>query len=131
MKKSFLVPGFVFACWIFNCSLIDSTGLVDTVYKGSEAKEKIRNAAYVADLSFYTAAYGDSAVAASVALYGSIIDSFVVKIDDSKYYKKDDVNACTTDIRRFGASFIADSLGTLILSSNCNNMKPDGLLTTD
>ncbi|EIE01325.1 MULTISPECIES: TIGR04452 family lipoprotein [Leptospira] len=113
--------------FLVNCLVVDTLGLTDT-YKGDEAKKRLINAAMVGDYLTANAAFTaqgktgselESYVIADV-LYASFIDELVFKVDESKYYKKRDVEDCATVIRSFGVLTDFDSFTTYLSSDYCN-----------
>ncbi|TGN04027.1 TIGR04452 family lipoprotein [Leptospira dzoumogneensis] len=120
---------------IANCLAIDTLGLTDT-YKGDVAKDKLLAAAKIGDYMTasayftdqgYTGSQLDSYVIAQVIL-ASFIDEAVIRLDESKYYKKRDVEKCANNIRSFGVFLDQDSFSTYVASLNCRLVPNDSFL---
>ncbi|MGJ4788952.1 TIGR04452 family lipoprotein [Leptospira koniambonensis] len=111
---------------VANCLAIDTLGLTDT-YKGDVAKEKLLAAAKIGDYltatayftdQGYTGSELDSYVVAQVVLV-SLIDEAVFNIDESKYYKKKDVDKCAQVIQYLGVIVDYDSFTTFTTNRTC------------
>ncbi|TGK42413.1 TIGR04452 family lipoprotein [Leptospira andrefontaineae] len=109
------------------CNIIESTGLTKDSYTGGEAREKIRDAAFNGDGIYYEKKYGGySGLVFSKSVQNALMVSVLLDLDDSKYYNKDKVNDCVSDIEKFSYLNRLDSVGTLTLSENCRNFKEIG-----
>ncbi|MGJ4789113.1 TIGR04452 family lipoprotein [Leptospira koniambonensis] len=107
-----------------SCNIIESTGATKNSFSGGEAREIIRNAAFNADGVYYTEKFGGySGLVENVAISNSLIVSFTLDLDDSKYYKRKKVTDCASDMEKFSYLNRFDSLSTLTLSENCRNFE--------
>ncbi|PKA16550.1 TIGR04452 family lipoprotein [Leptospira haakeii] len=118
---------------IANCIAVDTLGLTDT-YKGDVAKDKLLAAAKIGDYltatayftdQGYTGSQLDSYVAAQV-IYASFIDEAVFNLDESKYYKKHDVDTCALVIQFLGVAVDFDSFTSYLSNKSCR-LVPDDL----
>ncbi len=129
MKNKLSVIALIFGLALGNCVALDMTGLSDS-YTGKEAKKKIKDAAYLSDTWAYGLIYGppnDSILTTVDQVYVSIF----TKLDDEKYYAKADVDKCASDITNFGILLISDASTTVLISSNCSGIKPNGSILAD
>ncbi|TGL28359.1 TIGR04452 family lipoprotein [Leptospira koniambonensis] len=124
MKRIYIVMLILLS--VANCLAIDTLGLTDT-YKGDVAKEKLLAAAKIGDYltatayftdQGYTGSELDSYVVAQVVLV-SLIDEAVFNIDESKYYKKKDVDKCAQVIQYLGVIVDYDSFTTFTTNRTC------------
>lgn len=120
---------------IVNCIAIDTLELTDT-YKGDVAKEKLLTAAKIGDYltasayfskQGYTGSELNSYVISQVIL-ASFIDEAVFNLDESKYYKKKDVDNCAKVIQFLGVATDTDSFGTYLSNRTCNLSPNDMIL---
>ncbi|MGJ4747631.1 TIGR04452 family lipoprotein [Leptospira sp. SA-E8] len=120
---------------VINCVAVDTLGLTDT-YKGDEAKKKLLAAAKIGDYltanaafteQGYTGSQLDSLVATQV-ITASIIDEAVFSIDESKYYKKKDVDNCAQVIQFLGVALDYDSFTTYLTNRTCRLSPNDMIL---
>ncbi|PJZ25421.1 lipoprotein [Leptospira hartskeerlii] len=111
---------------IANCVAVDTLGLTDA-YKGDVAKNKLLAAAKIGDYltanayftdQGYTGSQLDSFVATQVIL-ASFIDEAVFNLDESKYYKKKDVDNCAQVIQFLGVALDYDSFTTYMTNRTC------------
>ncbi|MGJ4747118.1 TIGR04452 family lipoprotein [Leptospira sp. SA-E8] len=102
-----------------NCVALNTTGLTNR-YKGSEAKDKIQEAATVA-AQLYAIGTGD--FSGSTYLNNIYLPPILAGIKPSEYYAKDDVNACVDEIKLFGALKLQPSIA--VLFGQCSNLQPD------
>ncbi|PJZ49189.1 TIGR04452 family lipoprotein [Leptospira saintgironsiae] len=111
---------------VANCVAVDTLGITDT-YKGDEAKKKLLAAAKIGDYltanaafteQGYTGSQLDSLVATQV-ITASIIDEAVFSLDESKYYKKKDVDNCAQVIQFLGVALDYDSFTTYLTNRTC------------
>ncbi|TGL60642.1 TIGR04452 family lipoprotein [Leptospira sarikeiensis] len=123
MRKSFFL-GMISLLVFANCLAVDSLGLSDSV-KGSEAREEIKQAALTSDILFYGSV--DPANAAMITAIDLFLTDLYLKIDDSKYYKKADVDKCVSDVRVIGL-LVMDPSTTVATSANCNKLKANGAI---
>ncbi|PJZ48153.1 TIGR04452 family lipoprotein [Leptospira saintgironsiae] len=105
-----------------NCLAMDSLGLSESV-KGSEARSQIKAAALTSDILFYGSA--DPANAAMITAIDLFLTDLYLKIDDSKYYKKADVDKCVKDVQVIGL-LVMDPSQTVLTSKNCSDLKANG-----
>lgn len=119
---------------VANCLAVDTLGLTDT-YKGDVAKEKLIAAAKIGDYltanayftdQGYTGSELDSYVAAQVVL-ASFINEAVFNLDESKYYKKKDVDSCARVIQSLGVILDYDSFRTYMTNRTCH-LSPNDLI---
>ncbi|MEI1278734.1 TIGR04452 family lipoprotein [Leptospira venezuelensis] len=124
MKRIYITMLIIFS--ITNCIAIDTLGLTDT-YKGDVAKDKLLAAAKIGDYltasayfkdQGYTGSQLSSYVLAQVIL-ASFIDETVFNIDESKYYKKKDVDDCAQVIQFLGVIVDYDSFTTFMTNRTC------------
>ncbi|GBF38423.1 TIGR04452 family lipoprotein [Leptospira johnsonii] len=128
MKKIISIL-FLLSAFTTNCNIVESTNLVNDAYSGGEAREKIRNAAFNADGIYYEKKYGGyNGLVTNLSFTNSLTVSFLLDLDDSKYYKKNKVNDCASDMEKFAYLNRLDSIGTFTLSENCRNFEEIGLL---
>ncbi|TGK05900.1 TIGR04452 family lipoprotein [Leptospira selangorensis] len=115
-----------------NCIAVDTLGLTDT-YKGDVAKDKLLAAAKIGDYMTatayftdqgYTGSQLDSYVLAQVML-ASFIDETVFNLDESKYYKKHDVDTCALVIKFLGVAADLDSFTSYLSNKTCNLVPND------
>lgn len=110
-----------------SCNIVESTNVVNDAIAGGEAREKIRNAAFNADGIYYEKKYGGyNGMITTLSVTNSLTVSFLLDLDDSKYYKRGKVNDCASDIETFSYLNFFDSLTTLKLSENCRNFEEIG-----
>ncbi|EIE01719.1 TIGR04452 family lipoprotein [Leptospira licerasiae] len=102
-----------------NCVALNTTGLTNR-YKGSEAKDKIEEAATVA-AQLYAISTGD--LTGTTYINNIFLPPILAGIKPSEYYAKDDVNACVDEIKLFGALGLAPTIG--VLFGQCSNLQPD------
>ncbi|PJZ47546.1 TIGR04452 family lipoprotein [Leptospira saintgironsiae] len=127
MKKINLFIITILYGFLVNCLVVDTLGLTDT-YKGDVAKKRLIDAAMIGDYltakaAFTAQGYTGSDLESHIivdVLYASFIDELVFKVDESKYYKKRDVEDCATVIRSFGVLTDFDSFTTYLSSDYCN-----------
>lgn len=121
--------------FITNCIAVDTLGLTDT-YKGDVAKDKLLAAAKIGDYltasayfteQGYTGSELDSYVAAQVIL-ASFIDEAVFNLDESKYYKKKDVDNCARVIQFLGVAADYDSFTSYLTNRTCRLSPNDPLI---
>ncbi|TGL35925.1 TIGR04452 family lipoprotein [Leptospira koniambonensis] len=119
---------------ISKCIAVDTLGLTDT-YKGDVAKKKLLDAAKIGDYLManayftaqgYTGSELESYVIADV-IYTSFIDEVVFNIDESKYYKKADVDTCAKVLQFLGVAVDIDSFTSYMSNFNCR-LSPNDLL---
>ncbi|TGK42272.1 TIGR04452 family lipoprotein [Leptospira andrefontaineae] len=125
MKRIYIIM--LIILFIANCIAVDTLGLTDT-YKGDVAKDKLLAAAKIGDYMTansyftkqgYTGSELDSYVIAQVIL-ASFVDEAVFGLDESKYYKKKDVDHCAKAIQSFGVVLDQDSFSTFLSNRTCN-----------
>ncbi|MEI1278888.1 TIGR04452 family lipoprotein [Leptospira venezuelensis] len=115
---------YIFTIFAVNCTVGESLGVVDNAYKGSEAREKIRNTAFNADGIYYEKKYGGySGLVTNISVTNSLIVAFSLDLDDLKYYDKTKVDHCISDMEKFSYLNFFDSLTTVKLSENCRNFE--------
>lgn len=102
-----------------NCVALNTTGLTNR-YKGSEAKDKIKDAATVA-AQLYAISTGD--FTGTTYINNIVLPPILAGIKPGEYYAKDDVNACVDEIKLFGALGLAPTIG--VLFGQCSNLQPD------
>jgi len=119
--KKFLILGILLFTIIFNnCIILNPIGLNSGREKGSEAADRIVNAAILTDLINSTV----FTRRANVSILSLIADD-IANIDPDKYYIKSTVDECVSEIS--GASgFLIGSFLTNIFY--CNDLKTDGVL---
>ncbi|EMJ97188.1 TIGR04452 family lipoprotein [Leptospira sp. WS58.C1] len=124
MKRTYFT--ILMLLFVLNCIAVDTLGITDT-YKGDEAKEKLLAAAKVGDYltateyftdQGYTGAELDSYVMAQVIL-ASFINETVFNLDESKYYKKKDVDDCAQVIQFLGVVADYDSFTSFMTNRTC------------
>ncbi|TGL64636.1 TIGR04452 family lipoprotein [Leptospira sarikeiensis] len=116
---------------IGNCIAVDTLGLTDT-YKGDVAKKKLLDAARTADFVMATAAFTEQGFTSpkleqyiiADVIIASLIDEGVFGIDESKYYKKKDVDDCAQVIQ-FGGLIIGDDSFTTFASNRTCRLSPN------
>ncbi|WP_367898524.1 TIGR04452 family lipoprotein [Leptospira sp. WS58.C1] len=112
---------------ITGCNIIESTGFVNDAYSGGEAREKIRNAAFNADGIYYEKKFGGyNGMITTRSFENALIISLLLDLDDSKYYKKNKVNDCVSDMEQFSYLNRLDAITTFKLSENCRNFEEVG-----
>ncbi|TGL62370.1 TIGR04452 family lipoprotein [Leptospira sarikeiensis] len=114
-----ILPLFFFILIVTNCVALNTTGLTNR-YKGSEAKDKIEEAATVA-AQLYAISTGD--LAGSTYINNIFLPPILVNLQPSEYYKKEDVNACVEEIKLFGALKLQPTIA--VLFGQCSNLQPD------
>ncbi|GBF40176.1 TIGR04452 family lipoprotein [Leptospira johnsonii] len=120
--RKLLFVGMVSLLSFANCAVADSLGLSDSV-KGSEARSQIKAAAMTSDILYYGSA--DPANAAMITALDLFMTDLFLKIDDSKYYKKTDVDKCVKDVQVIGL-LVLDPSQTVATSENCTGLKANG-----
>ncbi|EIE01711.1 TIGR04452 family lipoprotein [Leptospira licerasiae] len=134
MKKINILIITLLYSFLANCIVVDTLGLTDT-YKGDVAKRRLLDAAMIGDsltaraaftAQGYTGQELESYIIADV-IYVSFIDEMVFKIDESKYYKKDDIDDCAKILQSLGVILDFDSFTTYASNVNCN-LSPNDLL---
>ncbi len=123
MKKILVSLISVFAVCVMNCAVLDPAGISDS-YKGSEARQKIKDAAFTSDLLYYSSVNPPD-VALQITQLDGILTNLYLKIDDSKYYDKSTVDKCVKDVQTIGL-LILDASTTVLTSKNCNDLKANG-----
>ncbi|TGK06762.1 TIGR04452 family lipoprotein [Leptospira semungkisensis] len=126
MKKTIYMLGFLTALALGNCAVLDPIGISSNRVKGSAARKQIKDAVTQTDTSILSFSGAPSSVAAQVALLDSTIAASLAKVDDGKYYKKDDVDGCVKEINTVGFLFLG-ALNTVVLDSKCD-LKADGIV---
>lgn len=135
MKKINIFIIILLYCFLSNCIVVDTLGLTDA-YKGDVAKRKLIDAAMIGDsltaraaftAQGYTGPELESYIIADV-IYVSLIDEMVFKIDESKYYKKDDIDDCAKALQFLGVIADFDSFTTYMSNFNCNLSSNDLLI---
>ncbi|PJZ48861.1 TIGR04452 family lipoprotein [Leptospira saintgironsiae] len=120
---------FILTALVANCNLIESTSLTKNSYTGGEAREKIRNAAFNAEGIFYEKEFGGyNGLVTTKAFDAALLISLSLDLDDSKYYKKDKVNDCVSDMEQFSNIGHYQAFRIFTLSENCRNFEEIGLL---
>lgn len=107
-----------------NCILLDETGYSDS-FTGKEAKQKIKESAAGTDYIIYFLDYTPEMTLLGVLLNQAILD-ILLKIDESKYYNKEEVRKCASDIARIGGGSGLDSVTALPFLNSCNRLEPNG-----
>ncbi|TGK35631.1 TIGR04452 family lipoprotein [Leptospira andrefontaineae] len=120
--RKILFVGMISLLTFANCVAVDSLGLSDAV-KGSEARSQIKAAALTSDILFYGSA--DPANAAMITALDLFLTDIYLKIDDSKYYKKSDVDKCVKDVQTIGL-LVMDPSQTVLTSKNCSDLQANG-----
>lgn len=120
--RKILFMGMVSLLSFTNCLVGDSLGISDAV-KGSEARSQIKEAALTSDILYYGSA--DPANAAMITALDLFMTDLFLKIDDSKYYKKADVDKCVKDVQTIGL-LVMDPSQTVATSKNCSELKANG-----
>lgn len=120
--RKLLFVGMISLLSFVNCVAVDSLGLSDAV-KGSEARSQIKAAALTSDILFYGSA--DPANAAMITALDLFLTDIYLKIDDSKYYKKSDVDKCVKDVQTIGL-LVMDPSQTVLTSKNCSDLQANG-----
>ncbi|PKA15660.1 TIGR04452 family lipoprotein [Leptospira haakeii] len=117
--------------FITNCLIWDAVGLTET-YRGDEAKKKLIGAARVGDYFLadstnkadgYT---GDELISRTLldVIMASLINETVISLNESRYYRKRDVNECAKVLSYSGPIFDFDSYVMYSFNSTCN-LRPD------
>ncbi|WP_244283115.1 TIGR04452 family lipoprotein [Leptospira neocaledonica] len=133
MKQIYIT--LLIALSITNCVAIDTLGLTDT-YKGDEAKKKLLDAAKIGDYLTANSYFTDqgytgsqlSSLVATQVLTASFIDEAVFNLDESKYYKKKDVDNCAQVIQFSGVALDYDSFTVYLTNRTCRLIPNDPLL---
>ncbi|MCG9875092.1 MAG: TIGR04452 family lipoprotein [Leptospiraceae bacterium] len=119
--KKFLVLGILlFTIILNNCIILNPIGLNSGREKGSEAADRIVNAAILTDLinsTLFTRRTSFSIL--------SLIADDVANIESDKYYIKSTVDECVDEITGFTGFLFGSFLANII---SCNNLKTDGVL---
>lgn len=97
LMKLILAAGL--AAGVSNCLLLDTLSVTPDRVKGDEARKMISDGV-LNGWVVYSATLPASlrGVAAAAAILDQVITNAIAKIDDSKYYKKSDVEACVQNI---------------------------------
>lgn len=119
--KKFLVLGILLFTIIFNnCIILNPIGLNSGREKGSEAADRIVNAAILTDLINSTV----FTRRANVSILSLIADD-IANIDPDKYYIKSTVDECVSEISGSSGFLIGSFLTNIFY---CNDLKTDGVL---
>ncbi len=126
MKNKIYFLSLAFWLALSHCVALNMAGVSDS-YKGTEAKKKIKDAAFGADIWAYGLIYGEKNATGLAVVDGAFVDIYS-KINDAKYYPKSDVDKCADDVYNFGILLIADGSTTTLISKNCTGLKANGLV---
>jgi small lipoprotein (TIGR04452 family) len=123
MKKYTVLGILLFSIVLSNCIILNPIGLNSGREKGSEAADRIVNAAILSDLINSSLLVGR----AQISILSLIADD-VASVDPSKYYIKSTVDECVDEITGF-RGFLFGSFIANILS--CGNLETDGVILGD
>ncbi|TGK39798.1 TIGR04452 family lipoprotein [Leptospira andrefontaineae] len=116
---------------ITNCLIWDAVGLTET-YRGDEAKKKLIGAARVGDYLMADIAYqedgytGEELISRTLldVIMASLINETVMSLNESRYYRKREVNECAKVLSYSGPIFDFDSFVIYSFNSTCS-LRPD------
>ncbi|WP_411823585.1 TIGR04452 family lipoprotein [Leptospira sp. 'Mane'] len=108
---------------ITNCLILNPVGLNVDREKGSEAADRIRQAAITADLTNSLILSGGRTAGISIL---SLIADDIAGIDPAKYYVKSDVDSCVKEIKGLTGFVLGSAIANIL---SCQNLKKDGYLT--
>ncbi|TGK02746.1 TIGR04452 family lipoprotein [Leptospira langatensis] len=123
MKKTVYMLGFLIALTLGNCAVLDPIGLSNRV-KGADARQQIKDATTQTEALIFGSLGAPAALVAQAVVMDTILTGAVAKVDDSKYYKKDDVDGCVKEIKTTGL-LVLGPFYTVLLTSKCD-LKADG-----
>lgn len=103
--KKFLGIALV-ALLIGNCAILNPLGLTYDRESGSDAKDRIYNAALTGEL-LLSARFGNSGNLNIRGLFYAQITNNLVNVDGSKYYLKPSVDRCVESIEEAGTLLLA------------------------
>lgn len=106
-----------------NCMILNPVGLTYERERGSEVASRITDAAIQTDLINSLVLINSPRISVF-----SVVAADIARIETDKFYIKDDVDQCVSDIQGF-KGFVLGSLITNIIS--CNDLKTDGYLLGD
>lgn len=117
--------------FITNCLIWDAVGLTET-YRGDEAKKKLIGAAKVGDYLMADIVYkadgytGDELISRTLVdvIMASLINETVISLNESRYYRKRDVNECAKVLSYSGPVFGFDSFVIYSFNTTCR-LRPD------
>lgn len=112
MKK--IILGILLSTMISSCAILNPIGLTSGRISGSEAADKIINAAILQDLINSSAIYGR----VYISIFSLIADS-LAGINPTGYYLESEVDDCVSEIN--GATgFLFGSTLTILIQSKCS-----------
>lgn len=103
--------------------ILNPVGLTYERERGSEVASRITDAAIQTDLINSLVLINSPRISVF-----SVVAADIARIETDKFYIKDDVDQCVSDIQGF-KGFVLGSLITNIIS--CNDLKTDGYLLGD
>ncbi|WP_279305857.1 TIGR04452 family lipoprotein [Leptospira perolatii] len=118
MKKILTIFFFVLGASVANCAAFDAAGVSGSM-KGTEAAQKINDAALQTDILYFAATTGQPNFFIS-----SLYTAEAAKVEPDKYYKKTDVDKCISNIKTIGLMVLTPNATALFTCS----LKPNGAI---
>ncbi|WP_167882339.1 TIGR04452 family lipoprotein [Leptospira sarikeiensis] len=127
MKQSVYITFFTLGLTLIQCGL---EGPSKSILRGNEAKELLRNSAYVIDVAYFQTLAERGSIKSSEIDSSLLLDQALLeassKIVESKYYQKKDITACIQEMQLFTLGLISSAGQTNLLGGDCSGLENKG-----